>query len=161
MMSTPQERPEFCLRQRVRMQDGLVQLTLVKLSQFPKRLLMHAIKYSPNLGLVRIFGTIGIGHRSDCEQAQELLRNQLSILRLRPADTYESEPVLCKSQMPDLPGDVANSTGRQSKPLVCWRMIEKTDRVLASEDDLLDGQLKSGHHSFSFAGSAPTNFTAR
>jgi hypothetical protein len=45
------------------------------------------------------------------------------------------------SGMTHLPSDVAHAARGLSKPLRCWRLIEKTESVIAGEDDLLDGEL--------------------
>ena len=49
----------------------------------------------------------------------------------------------------------------QPKPLAYGSLVEKLDRVVAGEDDLLDGQFQPGHVYISLPGSLPTNFTAR
>src|SRR5262249_19685418 len=50
---------------------------------------------------------------------------------------------------------------RLPKPVLGPDLVEQPERVVASKDDLLDGQLQPRHDYFSFAGSVPTNFTAR
>jgi hypothetical protein len=40
---------------------------------------------------------------------------------------------------------VTDTARRLPKPLRCWCLIEKPDRVVAGEDDLLDGKLQSIH----------------
>lgn len=56
---------------------------------------------------------------------------------------------------------VADAARRLPEPLVSGSLVEQPDGVVAGEADLLDGELQPGHGYFSFAGSAPTNFTAR
>jgi len=63
--------------------------------------------------------------------------------------------------MAHLPGDMSDAARRLPEPLGYGRMVKKSDGMVAGKNDLLDGKLQAGHDYFSFAGSLPTNFTAR
>src|SRR5262249_44721594 len=71
------------------------------------------------------------------------------------------QPVLGEGDVAHLPGDVADATWRLPEPLGRRRLVEQPDGVLAGKDDLLDGELESGHDYASFFGSVRTNFVAR
>ena len=126
----------------MRFQNRLVQLTLRKPSEYPKHLLMHPIEDGPNFDFVRVFGGIDVGHRSVSEQAKEVLTDQVGILGLLPTNAFRGEPVLGKSQLPHLPGDMADPARRLSKPIGWGCLIERPDRVVAGEGNLLDGKLQ-------------------
>src|SRR5262249_25105229 len=79
------------------------------------------------------------------EQTHEFLRDQAVVVRQRPSNSPQGHPVLCKCQMADLPGDMADAARRLAKPLGGGRLFEKPDGVFAGENDLLDGKLKSIH----------------
>src|SRR5262249_48776226 len=100
-------------------------------------------------------------HRVRPEQALEVGREECVIVRPLAPDAPERQAVLGEGDVAHLPGDVADAAGRLSEPLVGGRLVEQADGVVAGEDDLFDGELQPGHDYFSFAGSAPTNFTAR
>src|SRR5438270_13983441 len=122
---------------------------------------MHPIQHRPDFGWSEVFRRVSVRHRIRAEQAHELLREQALILWLLPSNAPQRQPVLGKGQMAHLPCDVTDTARRLSKPVGWGRLIEKPKGVVAGEDDLLDGELQSGHGYFSFAGSFPTNFTAR
>lgn len=141
MLGAPQQRPQFRFRQRVRLQDGLVQFLFVKPPQLLKHLLMHSIEGSPDFSLARILGGIGGWRRFPCERAEEILGDQSGILWLRPTDALQSEPVLGHRQMADLPSDMAHTARRLPEPFRYGCPIEKANGVAAGRCDLFDGQL--------------------
>jgi hypothetical protein len=145
VLGAPQQRPLLRLRQPVRFQDRLVQLILVKSAQLRKHLLVDPIEDSTDFDLAGVFTGVGFGHGLPPEQAKEVLGDYFCILRMRPSNAFQSEPVLRHGQVAYLPSNVADAARRMPKPLGCRRPIEKSDRVVAGEDDLLDDKAPSIH----------------
>src|SRR5262249_1781987 len=87
-----------------------------------------------------------------------LLRDQFGVLGLHSSNTPQHHAVLGTRQVTHLPGNMTDPARRLSKPLGSWRLVEKSDGVVAGEDDLLDAKLQGGHDYFSFAGNFPTIF---
>src|SRR5262249_39386322 len=120
---------------------------------------MHPVQHRPEFG--RGIRRVRLRHRTRPEQALEFGREECVVVRPLAPDAPQRQAVLGEGDVADLPGDVADAARRQPKPLVGGRLVEQPDGVVPGEDNLLDGELQPGHGYFSFAGSAPTNFTAR
>src|SRR5262249_49502526 len=121
--------------------------------------LMHPVQHRPEFG-----GRVGracLWHRGHPEQAPEVGPEECGIATLLAANAPQGQAILPVGDVPHLPGDVADAARRLLKPLGCRGLVEQSDGVVASEDDLFDRQLKSRHGYFSFAGSVRTNLVAR
>src|SRR6516162_11885275 len=55
-----------------------------------------------------------------------------------------------KRQVANLPGDVTDAVRRLAKPLSNSRLVQQANRVVAGEQDLLDGKLQPRHVNYSF-----------
>src|SRR5262249_40470635 len=138
VMSTPKEREEFRLCIAMRMRDGLVQLGVVQGRQLPKHLRVHPVQHRLDLGWSRVLGRVSLRHRVGPEEPKELLREQAGVFRLLPANAPKRQPVLGKSDMANLPADVADAAWRLSKPLGLRGLVKQPDGVVAGKDDLLN-----------------------
>ncbi len=143
------------------MQNGLIHFAVVHAPQFPKHLFMYLVKDGPEFRLAGVLHRVGVWHRLVPKEIPVLFRNQFGVLGLRSSNAPQRKTVLGIRQVADLPGGMADPSRRLSKPLGNWRLVKKSDGVIAGEDDLLDGKFQPIHGYISFAGSAPTNFTAR
>src|SRR5579871_1316877 len=120
---------------------------------------MNPVQHHPEFG--GGISRIRLRHRVRTEQALEFGREECAVIRPLAPDAPKRQAVLGEGYVADLPGDVADTASRQSKPFVSGRSVEQPDGVIPGKDDLFDGVLKSSHDYSSFAGSVRTNFAAR
>ncbi len=124
----------------MRVRNGVIEFVLVQGGQFAKDLLVNPVQSRPSFRLRRIFGRIRIRNRVRPEEWYELLRDEKGIFDSRASQPPQSQAVFGTCQVADLPTDMADIAGRHSEPVLGRCLVQKTDRVVAGEDNLVDGK---------------------